>query len=427
MPLRFPKKTLVLDLDETLVHCKVSDPSDAEDGGGEVWDVHFPVVFDGGKYQIHARKRPHVDHFLKRASQLFEVVVFTSSRQAYADRMLDILDPEKKYIRHRLYRESCLSYKGNYIKDLALLGRDMKKVVLVDNAVPAYAYHVGNGIPIISWFRDPEDRELLDLLPFLESLVPDTVRDVRVPIHDTFATQKKVDAEAEKKRESDLPFTWEGWDKEKEKQDEDKPKASRWADNDDNDDNDNDDESGVATASKETEDAGKDTPEKASEGTTQWVPKPLIDSKLIDDGLPPPSIGPMAHVPSQTLVIHRMFDPDDVGALATEGERGQMLTNIEFSVGEECQKYGVVLGVDAFKDGSVGVKFKETKSAQQCCSVMDGRFFDERKLYAEFEHSPAENEQFRFAEMQRQAKEQTAMLQRAARNKRFQEAGMRRY
>ena len=65
--------TLVLDLDETLVHCTVEPVPDP--------DVVFPVEFNGVSYQVHVRKRPHLEEFLLRVSKMFEVVVFTASQQ----------------------------------------------------------------------------------------------------------------------------------------------------------------------------------------------------------------------------------------------------------------------------------------------------------------------------------------------------------
>lgn len=65
--------TLVLDLDETLVHCTVEPVPDP--------DMVFPVEFNGVQYQVHVRKRPHLEEFLLRVSKMFEVVVFTASQQ----------------------------------------------------------------------------------------------------------------------------------------------------------------------------------------------------------------------------------------------------------------------------------------------------------------------------------------------------------
>ena len=114
------RPTLALDLDETLVHCTV-EPIEKP-------DLTFPVTFNGTFYQVYVRKRPYLDHFLETVSKSFEVVVFTASQKVYADVLLDLLDPGRKYIEHRLFREACLFVQGNYLKDLTVLGRDMTKV-----------------------------------------------------------------------------------------------------------------------------------------------------------------------------------------------------------------------------------------------------------------------------------------------------------
>jgi CTD small phosphatase-like protein 2 len=182
-PRRSPDVSLVLDLDETLVHCSVDPIPDA--------DLTFPVNFNGINYQVYVRKRPHLDRFLRHAADQFEVTIFTASQQVYAERLLNLLDPSGILIHHRLYRDSCLNVDGNYLKDLNVLGRDLRKTVLVDNSPHAFGYQVDNGIPIESWFDDRADTELLKLLGFLETL--HGTEDVRPSIRAKFAVHRLVE------------------------------------------------------------------------------------------------------------------------------------------------------------------------------------------------------------------------------------------
>jgi CTD small phosphatase-like protein 2 len=99
--------------------------------------------------------------------------------------------PDGKYIQHRLFREACLSVEGNFLKDLNVLGRDLSKSVLVDNSPHAFGYQVDNGIPIESWFDDPNDTELLKLERFLKSL--HGAKDVRNVIRKSFRTYQLVE------------------------------------------------------------------------------------------------------------------------------------------------------------------------------------------------------------------------------------------
>jgi len=89
-----------------------------------------------------------------------------------------------------MFRDSCLPVEGNFLKDLSILGRDLSKAVLVDNSPHAFGYQVDNGIPIESWFDDPNDKELLKLEVFLRSL--HGVEDVRSVVRETFHIQQSV-------------------------------------------------------------------------------------------------------------------------------------------------------------------------------------------------------------------------------------------
>ncbi|XP_032368899.1 carboxy-terminal domain RNA polymerase II polypeptide A small phosphatase 1 isoform X2 [Etheostoma spectabile] len=155
------KICVVIDLDETLVHSSFKPVNNA--------DFIIPVEIDGTVHQVYVLKRPHVDEFLKRMGELFECVLFTASLSKYADPVSDLLDKWGAF-RSRLFRESCVFHKGNYVKDLSRLGRDLNKVIIIDNSPASYVFHPDNAVPVASWFDDMSDTELLDLIPFFERL-----------------------------------------------------------------------------------------------------------------------------------------------------------------------------------------------------------------------------------------------------------------
>eukprot|EP00730_Choanoeca_flexa_P017701 TRINITY_DN8557_c0_g3_i1.p1 TRINITY_DN8557_c0_g3~~TRINITY_DN8557_c0_g3_i1.p1 ORF type:complete len:239 (+),score=29.97 TRINITY_DN8557_c0_g3_i1:224-940(+) len=155
------RKTLVLDLDETLVHSSFRPVPNA--------DYVLPIEIDGTVHNVYVLKRPFVDEFLNAVGQWFEVVLFTASLPKYADPVSDQLDP-KRLMTHRLFREHCVFHEGTYVKDLSRLGRDINQCIIVDNAPPSYMFHPSNAVPILSWFDDPTDTALRDLVPFFEEL-----------------------------------------------------------------------------------------------------------------------------------------------------------------------------------------------------------------------------------------------------------------
>ncbi|XP_013817219.1 CTD small phosphatase-like protein isoform X5 [Apteryx mantelli] len=132
-------------------------------------DFIVPVEIDGTIHQVYVLKRPHVDEFLQRMGELFECVLFTASLAKYADPVADLLDRWGVF-RARLFRESCVFHRGNYVKDLSRLGRELSKVIIVDNSPASYIFHPENAVPVQSWFDDMTDTELLDLIPFFEGL-----------------------------------------------------------------------------------------------------------------------------------------------------------------------------------------------------------------------------------------------------------------
>lgn len=157
-----PEATLVVDLEETLMFSSLNVIEDAE--------FTFSTSFQDHQYKVYMVLRPHVREFLQSMAKVYELFVYTCAKKGYAEKILDVLDPQRKLFRHRLYQEDCSCVLGHYIKDLGLLGRDLAKTVVLDNAPHTYPYHLMNTIPIKSWSGEADDRELHKLIPYMEKL-----------------------------------------------------------------------------------------------------------------------------------------------------------------------------------------------------------------------------------------------------------------
>lgn len=162
------KKCLVLDLDETLVHSSFRAVPGA--------DFVIPVQIEDVVHFVYVVKRPGVDEFLTEMAKHYEIVIYTASLNKYADPLLDLLDPNR-VIRTRLFRESCVYYEGNYVKDLSLIDRDLSQSIIIDNSPSSYAFHPENAIDCSSFIDDPKDRELDQIGAFLKGIKD--VNDVR--------------------------------------------------------------------------------------------------------------------------------------------------------------------------------------------------------------------------------------------------------
>ncbi|KAL7623297.1 Nuclear envelope morphology protein 1 [Parahypoxylon ruwenzoriense] len=177
-------KTLILDLDETLIH---SMSKGGRMGSGHMVEVRLNTTYvgSGGQqalgpqhpilYYVH--KRPHCDEFLRKVCKWFNLVVFTASVQEYADPVIDWLESERKFFSGRYYRQHCTFRHGAFIKDLSSIEPDLSKVMILDNSPLSYMFHQDNAIPIQGWINDPTDNDLLHLVPLLEGL--QYVSDVR--------------------------------------------------------------------------------------------------------------------------------------------------------------------------------------------------------------------------------------------------------
>lgn len=172
-PVKQGKKTLVLDLDETLIHSsKYLAHPDVESFKVEFDDVQIDdnsntrtIVKDS----LYVQLRPGVKEFLEFANSHFDVFVFTYGVEEYADKILDVLCP-KIDKDHRYYRDSCeLRNHGKMVhKDLDIFHRPLTDLILVDDNASAQKYHPDNSIQIQQWKGTPNDNVLTEwLIPIL--------------------------------------------------------------------------------------------------------------------------------------------------------------------------------------------------------------------------------------------------------------------
>ena len=213
------KKILVLDLDETLIHAdfneefennenikydaKLSFYSDEYNSNTVKDDDNESMITDDDSKDYSNEKilntvgiflRPGVKQFLEEVSKYFEVGIFTASVPEYADAAINYLDPDKKYIKFRLYRNNCINV-GNLlrVKNLKIFKNiPLKKIILVDNNMYSFTPQLNNGILINSFFNDKNDNELSNVLSYLINyIIPSD--DIRKINEEFFGFQKIVD------------------------------------------------------------------------------------------------------------------------------------------------------------------------------------------------------------------------------------------
>ena len=160
------KYSLILDLDETLVH------------------------YIEEENRAYVQVRPYADFFLNEMAKYFELVIFTAAAEDYADIVLNELD-KNKVINYKLYRKHTEQINGVFIKDLSKLGRDLSKILIVDNNKDNFSLQPENGLHICSFIGDQNDDELYNLSNDLMKIVECKKNDIRPVIKEIKQIMKK--------------------------------------------------------------------------------------------------------------------------------------------------------------------------------------------------------------------------------------------
>ncbi len=165
------KKIAIFDLDETLAHSEFKNIEKAQN----IITVKPP---SRKEVKIGLNIRPHLKEALDLIKKHYFIIVYTASDRSYADPVLNFIDPNNDYFQYRLYRSHCIYSKVKdddkiklYIKDLSIFKNvDLKDMVIIDNSILSYAYHLNNGIPIVPYYKGEKDYELMFLAGYLSSI-----------------------------------------------------------------------------------------------------------------------------------------------------------------------------------------------------------------------------------------------------------------
>ena len=149
------KFTLVLDIDETM--------------------IHFFFTYINGMFFV----RPYCFEFLNEINKYYEIVTFTAGTKEYADNILNLLDINNNLIKYRLYRQHTTIMGCSVFKDLSKLGRDLNRIIIIDNLKDNFKLQPNNGLFIKTWTSDVNDNQFHDLGRILKDIVLLDIKDVR--------------------------------------------------------------------------------------------------------------------------------------------------------------------------------------------------------------------------------------------------------
>jgi CTD small phosphatase-like protein 2 len=176
------KKLLILDLDETLIY---SDFSKCPEINEKEVSKHISIFLQDELIKptfIEVYLRPGIENFLIEMDKFFDLAIFTAACKNYADKIINIFDPQNKFFKFRLYRESCINLQNIiYIKDLRIIENfKPESTILVDNSLFSFSNNITNGILVNSFYGNKNDNQLKNLSNYLKkNIIPaDDVRDV---------------------------------------------------------------------------------------------------------------------------------------------------------------------------------------------------------------------------------------------------------
>jgi len=162
------RNLLILDLDETLIYATES-PLDR------------PADLRIGPYFVHVR--PHLHQFLHDVFGQFEVAVWSSADPGYVEQVVRSIVPDgltPSFVWSRLRCTPRLDLERHehvHVKDLRKVkrrGYDLDRTIIIDDSPEKAQRNYGNAVYVQPFYGEPDDRELLLLSQYLQSLATAT-------------------------------------------------------------------------------------------------------------------------------------------------------------------------------------------------------------------------------------------------------------
>lgn len=119
--------------------------------------------------------RPNILPALEEIMKNYNMIIYTASDQSYADSVIGYIDPMRSYFKHRLYRHNCVKLMTEtgpiYVKDLRIIRNvPLDQMIIIDNSVLSFAFHLNNGVPILPFYSNKDDIEMNFLKNYLTKL-----------------------------------------------------------------------------------------------------------------------------------------------------------------------------------------------------------------------------------------------------------------
>ena len=158
------KYSLVLDLDETLMNLELKDNTN-------------------NKYMLHLR--PGLYSFLSNIKPYYELMTFTSASKEYAMPIINEIESKEKFFDYNFFREHSVIVENDFVKDISRIGRDMKKIIIIDNVEENFKLNKKNGIKIAPFYGgNRNDKVLYELKKILLMIAQSNYEDLTIAIKD---------------------------------------------------------------------------------------------------------------------------------------------------------------------------------------------------------------------------------------------------